>query len=82
MFFRDIRYIVPLGLQLWMFATPVVYPTNVVPAKYLSIYMLNPMASIMDSYRHVILYKNPPNMKYLGIAFITSLIIFILAYRF
>ncbi len=81
-FFRDVRYIVPLGLQLWMFATPVVYPTNVVPAKYLSIYMLNPMASIMDSYRHVILYKNPPNMKYLGIAFIISLIIFILAYCF
>ncbi len=40
------------------------------------------MASIMDSYRHVILYKNPPNMKYLGIAFILSLIIFILAYCF
>ena len=38
-FLETFRYIVPLGLQLWMFATPVVYPTNLVPAKYLSMYM-------------------------------------------
>ena len=80
--FRDVRYIVPLGLQLWMFATPVVYPTNLVPAKYLSMYMLNPMAGIMDSYRQVILYRNPPNIKYLGMAVIISLISFSLAYCF
>ena len=81
-FFRDVRYIVPLGLQLWMFATPVVYPTNLVPAKYLSMYMLNPMAGIMDSYRQVLLYRNPPNIKYLGTAVIISLISFSLAYFF
>ena len=81
-FFRDVRYVVPLGLQLWMFATPVVYPTTIVPAKYLSIYMLNPMSCIMDSYRHLILYRNPPDMKYSGMAFIVSLITFSLAYWF
>lgn len=81
-FFRDVRYIVPLGLQLWMFVTPVVYPTNIVPAKYLSMYMLNPMAGIMDSYRQVILYRNPPDIKYLGMAVIISLISFGLAYCF
>ena len=81
-FFRDIRYIVPLGLQLWMFATPIVYPTNMVPIKYLSVYMLNPMAGIIDSYRRVILYGEPPNIKYLGTAFLISVFSFYLAYRF
>lgn len=81
-FFRDVRYIVPLGLQLWMFATPVVYPTSLVPAQYLPIYMLNPMAGIMDSYRRVILFGEPPNAKYLGIAFLISIITFSFAYGF
>ncbi len=81
-FFRDVRYIVPLGLQLWMFATPVVYPTHSVPARYLSVYMINPMAGIIDAYRHVILYKSPPDMKYLGMACIFSLFTFGLSYRF
>ena len=81
-FFRDIRYVVPLALQLWMFATPVVYPASLVPAKYLSLYMLNPMAGIMDSYRQVILYRNPPDIKYLGMAVIISFMSFGLAYCF
>ncbi|MBU6390768.1 MAG: ABC transporter permease [Planctomycetota bacterium] len=81
-FLRDIRYIVPLGLQLWMFLTPVVYPTNIVPARYLSLYMLNPMAGIIDSYRRVILYGESPNITYLGIAFLISVFSFYLAYCF
>lgn len=81
-FFRDVRYIVPLGLQLWMFATPVVYPTSLVPARYLPVYMLNPMAGIMDSYRRVLLFGEPPNAKYLGIAFLISIITFASAYGF
>ena len=81
-FFRDVRYIVPLGLQIWMFVTPVVYPTSLVPVQYLPIYMLNPMAGIMDSYRQVILFGEPPNTKYLGMAFFLSVLSFFFAYGF
>ena len=81
-FFRDVRYIVPLGLQLWMFATPVVYPTNLVPAKYLSMYMLNPMAGVIDGYRKAILSGVMPNLHYLANAFWVSLVIFILGYGY
>ncbi len=81
-FFRDVRYIVPLGLQLWMFATPVVYPVEVVPDKYLLIYLLNPMSGIIDSYRHVILYAKPPDYRGLLIASIIAVVSFLFAYRF
>lgn len=81
-FFRDVRYIVPLGIQIWMFATPVVYPTSIVPAKYLSIYMLNPMAGIIDSYRQVILYRELPDIRYLGLALLISVLSFSMAYCF
>ena len=54
-FYRDIRFVIPLGLQLWMYASPVIYPISMVPEKFQGIYGLNPMVGILDSYRRVLL---------------------------
>lgn len=59
--FRDIGLAVPLLLQLWMFATPVVYPMSVVPPRLRSLYALNPMAGIIENFRRVILPGSPPD---------------------
>ncbi len=80
--FRDIRFVVPLGLQLWMYSTPVVYPLSLVPERFHLWYMLNPMASLIDGYRRVTLFGQAPQWNYLGVAAIISAIIFILGYRF
>jgi len=66
--FRDIGVAMPLVLQLWMFATPVVYPLSVVPAKWQPFYVLNPMVGIVEGFRRVILQGAPPDMHSLGIA--------------
>jgi lipopolysaccharide transport system permease protein len=58
--YRDIRFVVPLGLQLWMYASPIIYPISLVPERWRVLYMLNPMAGLMDSYRRVILLGQPP----------------------
>jgi lipopolysaccharide transport system permease protein len=50
--YRDINFLVGFGLQLWMYATPVVYPVSVVPERFRSFYMLNPVASIIETFRH------------------------------
>ena len=59
-FFRDIKHIFLLGLQLWMYATPIVYPISVVPENLRSLYSLNPLVAVIQSYRSVLLLQQPP----------------------
>lgn len=53
--YRDFRYVLPFLVQLWMFATPVVYPASIVPAKWRWLLNLNPMAGVIDGFRSVFL---------------------------
>ena len=53
--YRDIRYTIPFLVQLWMFASPVVYPASMVPEKYRLIYALNPMTGVIEGFRSVLL---------------------------
>jgi lipopolysaccharide transport system permease protein len=55
-------------MQLWMYASPVIYPVSAVPENLLPFYMLNPMAAVIDSYRRVILQGAMPDWHYLGLA--------------
>jgi lipopolysaccharide transport system permease protein len=49
--YRDVRYVVPLFLQLWMFASPVIYPVSLVPADWRWLFYLNPLAGAIDLFR-------------------------------
>src|SRR5467141_2816372 len=49
--YRDVRYVVPFLVQFWMFASPVAYPSSLVPAKWRWLYGLNPMAGVIDGFR-------------------------------
>jgi homopolymeric O-antigen transport system permease protein len=53
--YRDIRYTVPFLAQLWFFATPVVYPTSIVPADWRFLFALNPMVGVVDGFRWALL---------------------------
>jgi lipopolysaccharide transport system permease protein len=59
-FFRDMRFVVPLLTQIWMYATPVIYPIELVPPQLRPFFVLNPMSAIVDGYRRVLLYGQPP----------------------
>src|SRR5882762_3805780 len=52
--YRDVRYVVPFLVQFWMFASPVVYPSSLVPEKWQWLYGLNPMAGVIDGFRWAI----------------------------
>lgn len=80
--FRDIKYAVPLFIQLWMFASPIIYPISVVPERYKFAYSLNPMTGIIDGYRKVILEGSPPNFHYLGISTTITLILIFFSYSY
>jgi lipopolysaccharide transport system permease protein len=49
--YRDVRYVVPFLIQFWMFASPVAYPSSLVPAKWRWLYGLNPMAGVIEGFR-------------------------------
>jgi lipopolysaccharide transport system permease protein len=49
--YRDVRYVVPFLIQFWMFASPVAYPSSLVPVRWRWMYGLNPMAGVIDGFR-------------------------------
>jgi lipopolysaccharide transport system permease protein len=49
--YRDIKYVAPFLVQLWMYASPVVYPLSLVPERYRLAYSLNPMATVVEGFR-------------------------------
>ncbi len=53
--YRDVRHGLPFVIQVWMYASPIVYPLSIVPEKWKFFYMMNPMVGIIDGYRAIIL---------------------------
>jgi lipopolysaccharide transport system permease protein len=49
--YRDVNYVVPFFIQCWMFASPVAYPSSLVPQRWRWLYGLNPMAGVIDGFR-------------------------------
>ena len=58
--YRDVRYTIPFLTQLWLLASPVGYSSNEVPAKWQTLYGLNPMTGVIEGFRWVLLGTNPP----------------------
>ena len=49
--YRDSRYTIPFLMQFWMFASPVAYPSSMVPEPWRALYGLNPMAGVIEGFR-------------------------------
>jgi lipopolysaccharide transport system permease protein len=65
--YRDIRYALPFTIQLWMFASPIIYPSSIVPEKWRWLYSLNPLTGIIEGFRAA-LFGQPFNMPSLAIS--------------
>lgn len=73
--YRDLVVLVGFGVQLWMYATPVVYTAGLIPEKYTSIYMLNPMSPIMECWRSAVIGSGKFLWGYWGISWIITLMV-------
>lgn len=78
--FRDIGMAMPLLLQVWMFATPVVYPLSAVPERLRPFYQLNPMVGVIDNFRRVVVQGATPDFGVLGISALVSVVLLVAAY--
>jgi lipopolysaccharide transport system permease protein len=80
--YRDIRYALPFMMQLWMFASPVIYPTSIVPENYRWALALNPLSGIITGYRSS-LFGREFDWAALGVASVVTLAVLLYsAYSF
>ena len=82
-FYRDVSPVVQIGLQLWLYLTPVAYPLSAVPAKYRPYFLLNPLTGVVEGLRAVLVFDQAPDWGVVGISaaliaglLITSIVLF------
>lgn len=73
--YRDLAVLVTFGVQLWMYATPVVYPASQIGGKLKILMMLNPVSPIVESFRYAFLGSGSIPWNFLGISVITTLVV-------
>lgn len=74
--YRDVRFALPFLLQLWMFVSPVIYPSSFLPEKYRWLLMLNPVSGIIEGYRSS-LFGKPFNWPALGVSALIGLVLLV-----
>ena len=75
--YRDLMMLVAFGVQLWMYASAVVYPVSMIPEKYQSLFLMNPMAVVIESSRNLFFGGSTLSMMHYGISWGITLIVLI-----
>lgn len=74
--YRDLKYVVGFGVQLWMYATPIVYPMSQIPDKWQWLFALNPMSATVETARYALLGAGAIRPWHMGISFgVTALVL-------
>jgi len=66
--FRDIKHTLPFMIQIWMYASPIVYPLSLVPEQWRTLYSLNPMVGVIEGFRWAVFGQGEPNFTALGMS--------------
>ena len=80
-FYRDVASLLTLGIQLWFYASPIIYPATMVPERLQPFYFLNPMAGILVAYRDILINGQMPG-PYLMPSAVVSIVLFVGGYWF
>lgn len=79
---RDLGSLLPLLLQVWMFLSPVVYPLSVIPDSFKGLYMLNPMAMLLEAYRETLFLGRVPLAGCLAPALVVACVTLVSGYAY
>lgn len=79
---RDVGSMLPMILQGGMYLSPVVYPVGVIPEQFRLLYMANPMALILESYRSIVIGGVAPANSFLGAAAVIAGVVFLSGYAY
>jgi lipopolysaccharide transport system permease protein len=75
--FRDVRYTVPFLTQIWMFLTPVAYPSSIVPERWRALYGLNPMAGVVEGFRWALLGRADLPLGLMAVSAVVVLVLLV-----
>jgi lipopolysaccharide transport system permease protein len=75
--YRDVTYTVPFLIQLWMFASPIAYPSSLVPEQWRAIYSLNPLAGVIEGFRWALIGGVMPDRRLLVISSAVVLVLLV-----
>ena len=77
--YRDVRHLLPFLLQMWMFASPVIYPPTFIPERWRWLLKLNPMTGIIDGFRAAIFGAKPFDWTALAVSAVAALVLLVYA---
>jgi lipopolysaccharide transport system permease protein len=75
--FRDVAHAMPFVSQLWLFVTPVVYPSSPVPEAWRVLYGLNPMAGVVEGFRWSLLGTGQLSSQMLAVSSVVAVVLFV-----
>jgi lipopolysaccharide transport system permease protein len=67
-FYRDVSPVVQIGLQLWLYLTPVAYPLSAVPERFRPFFLANPLAGVVEGLRQVLVFGREPEWSVVGVS--------------
>ena len=79
-FYRDVNPVVQIGLQLWLYLTPVAYSLTQVSAKYRWLFVLNPLSAIVEGFRSVLVFGRAPDWSLTAVSAAMTLVLFVGAF--
>lgn len=77
-YLKDLEYILGIISMAWMYMTPILYDITLIPEKFRSLYMLNPMTPIIVAYRDILYYKKIPEIETLGLGIILGIVVLVI----
>jgi lipopolysaccharide transport system permease protein len=66
--FRDVMHTLPFVTQVWMYASPIVYPVSMVPERWVWLYSINPMVGMIEAFRWAVLGSAAPNFTAIAVS--------------
>ena len=75
--YRDVRYVVPFAVQLWLFITPIAYPSTLLHSPWRTLSALNPMTGVVEGYRWALFQHGAPPWTLMGVSAASALVLLV-----
>ena len=77
--YRDVRYVIPFGIQLLLFLTPIIYPSSFLPERFRWLLALNPLSGLIEAFRYALLPTYSLDWNVLGISLVVTAVLLVLS---
>jgi lipopolysaccharide transport system permease protein len=75
--YRDVRYVIPFAIQMWLFATPIAYPSSLIDEPWRTISAINPMVGVVEGFRWATLGTDDAPLELIGISALSALVLLV-----